>query len=250
MLEHSEKLGLGKIATGHYAKIEYDNSSGKYLLRKAKDLHRDQSYVLYMLNQEILSRIEFPLGDMTKPEVRELAASLNFSNSKKHDSQDICFIPDGNYAAFIEGYTGKKYPEGDFVNPNGKILGRHKGIIYYTVGQRKGLGISNPKPLFVLRIDAGKNEIVVTEKEHLFSEGLEGAELNLLDDIENPNEFKALVKIRQKHKECPATVSILEGGRFKVVFETPQLSVTPGQAVAIYREDGILQGGGIIEKGF
>ena len=236
------ELGIDLFATGHYARIIEEN--GKFFLAKALNTAKDQSYFLQMLRREWLPHIIFPLGNMTKDEVRETARKFNLPVAEKEESQDFM---GGNHAVLFDDEVVK---EGNIVDENGKILGRHKGIIHYTIGQRKGLGISNPKPLFVLRIDAEKNEIVVTEKEHLFSNGLEGAELNLLDDIENPNEFKALVKIRQKHKECPATVSILEGGRFKVVFETPQLSVTPGQAVAIYREDGILQGGGIIEKGF
>ena len=217
------ELGIDLFATGHYARIIEEN--GKFFLAKALNTAKDQSYFLQMLRREWLPHIIFPLGNMTKDEVRETARKFNLPVAEKEESQDFM---GGNHAILFDDEVVK---EGNIVDENGKILGRHKGIIHYTVGQRKGLGISNPKPLFVLRI------------------GLEGAELNLLDDIENPNEFKALVKIRQKHKECPATVSILEGGRFKVVFETPQLSVTPGQAVAIYREDGILQGGGIIEKG-
>ena len=236
------ELGAEFFATGHYAQIF--EKDGKFFLAKAENTAKDQSYFLQMLRREWLPHIIFPLGKMTKDEVRATAKELGLPVADKEESQDFM---GGQHVVLFEDEPVK---EGNIVDENGKVLGRHKGIIHYTIGQRKGLGISNPKPLFVLKIDAEKNEVVVTEKEHLFSNGLEGAELNLLDDIENPNEFRALVKIRQKHKECPATVSILDGGRFKVVFETPQLSVTPGQAVAIYREDGILQGGGIIEKGF
>lgn len=236
------ELGADFFATGHYARIIEEN--GRYFLARSTNQAKDQSYFLQMLRREWLPNIMFPLGEMTKDEVRAIAKDLSLPVADKEESQDFM---GGNHEILFENETMKS---GNIVDENGKILGRHKGIIHYTVGQRKGLGISHPTPLFVLRIDPKRNEVVVTEKQNLFSEGLIASEFNQLDDIENTNNFKALVKIRQKHKECPATVSLLEGGRFKVIFDTPQLSVTPGQAAAIYREDGILQGGGIIEKGF
>ncbi len=235
------ELGTELFATGHYARIIEEN--GRFYLAKALNTAKDQSYFLQMLRRDWLPHIIFPLGEMTKDEVRATAKKFALPVADKEESQDFM---GGQHAVLFEDEPVK---EGNIVDENGKILGRHKGIIHYTIGQRKGLGISNPKPLFVLKIDAEKNEVVVTEKEHLFSTGLLASELNLLCEVENPNGFKALAKIRQKHKECQATVSILEGGRFKVVFEDPQLSVTPGQAVALYREDGILIGGGIIEEG-
>ncbi len=248
MLEHSEKLGLGNVATGHYAKIERDNS-GRYLLRKAKDLHRDQSYVLYMLTQKILSRVEFPLGDMTKPEVRELAASLNFSNSQKHDSQDICFIPDGNYASFIENYTGKKYPEGNFVDPNGKILGTHKGIIHYTAGQRRGLGVSAATRLYVSEIDAVNNKIILVPEDdsNLYFKYItvEKANLIALDKIENY--LKARVKIRYHQNEIPAKIFQTGESSFLIEFDTPQIAPAKGQSAVIYDDDYVI-GGGIISQ--
>ena len=235
------ELGTELFATGHYARIIEEN--GRLYLAKALNTAKDQSYFLQMLKRDWLPHIIFPLGEMTKEEVRATAKKFALPVADKEESQDFM---GGQHAVLFEDEPIK---EGNIVDENGKILGRHKGIIHYTIGQRKGLGISNPKPLFVLKIDAEKNEVVVTEKEHLFSTGLLASELNLLCEVENPNGFKALAKIRQKHKECPSTVTLLENGRFKVVFEDPQLSVTPGQAVALYREDGILIGGGIIEEG-
>ena len=208
MLEHANETGLERIATGHYAIIEHD-SSGRYLLRKAHDLDRDQSYVLYMLNQNQLARIEFPLGGMKKSEVRELAEELNFTNAHKHDSQDICFVPDGDYASFIQAYTGKIYPSGNFIDTNGKVIGIHRGIIHYTSGQRRGLGVAAKSRLYVSDINADDNTITLADDSEgrLYSRGVIANHINMIAFDELPENFHARVKIRYRQKEIPATIN-------------------------------------------
>ncbi len=246
LLSHSKSSGLEKIATGHYARITRD-SSGHYLLSKAKDLSRDQSYVLYMLSQSQLASIDFPLGDMTKPEVRELAESLHFTNANKHDSQDICFIPDGDYGSFIESYTGKKYLPGDFVDPQGKILGRHKGIIHYTTGQRRGLGVAAASRLYVSQIDTESNTItLVPECESLLARGVIANDINVIVPERIMN-LKARVKTRYRQREIPATINQLNNNELIAEFHERQKTPAIGQALVIYDGD-IVVGGGTITQ--
>ena len=241
LLKHSER-----IATGHYARIERENS-GRYLLRKAEDLSRDQSYVLYVLTQEQLSRVEFPLGGMLKSEVRELAASLGFTNAKKHDSQDICFVPDGNYGAFIERFTGKNYEAGNFVDASGKILGQHKGIIHYTTGQRKGLGVSAKSRLYVSKIDPKNNTITLLpeSESELYSRKIIVNKFNLVSVDNLSANFHATVKTRYRQKEIPCVVNQTGGDEAVIEFTERVRAPAAGQAAVIYDGDYVIGGGTI-----
>ncbi len=245
LMDAARDLGCDCVATGHYARIEYDDGSGRWLLKKALDKGKDQSYFLYALTQEQLAHTRFPLGRMTKDEARIIAAEHGFVNAKKHDSQDICFVPDGKYAEFIESYTGRRYPEGDFVDVDGNVLGRHKGIIRYTVGQRKGLGIALGEPAYVLRINTSDNTVVLGTNEELFTRTLEADHVNLIscERIDNPMRVKA--KIRNRHKEQWATAEQIAADRLRITFDEPQRAVTPGQAVVLYDGDVVVGGGTI-----
>ncbi|HHW95304.1 MAG TPA: tRNA 2-thiouridine(34) synthase MnmA [Mogibacterium sp.] len=239
------------IATGHYAIIE-QNKNGRYMLRKSNDLSKDQSYFLYTLTQEILSRTVFPLGRLSsKDEVRRIADEQGFVNAKVKDSQDVCFIPDGKYSEFINSYTGKEYTPGNFVDINGRILGTHKGIINYTIGQRKGLGISLGKPMYVYRLDIKNNSVILAEDSDLYETKLIADNMNWVS-IEEPkvgDRRHALGRIRYRHAEAPCTVTMLEGGKAEVVFDEPQRAITPGQSIVFYdiATDSYVLGGGIIQ---
>ncbi|MBQ7292364.1 MAG: tRNA 2-thiouridine(34) synthase MnmA [Clostridia bacterium] len=245
MLDYALNVGMDYIATGHYARIE-KNSDGRLLLRKAKDLSKDQTYVLYSLTQEQLSRVVFPLGELSKSEVREIAEANGFVNAHKQDSQDICFVPDGDYASFIERYTGKTFPCGSFVDLNGNVLGEHKGIIRYTVGQRKGLGIALGKPAFVCAKNIEENTVVLGDNSDLFSSVLTAHDVNLIscDSIDEP--MRVAAKVRYNQKEQPATVVGIGDGKIRVEFDEPQRAISKGQSVVLYDGD-IVVGGGIID---
>ena len=245
-LQHARENGFEKIATGHYAKIK--NISGRHLLFKAEDISKDQSYVLYMLTQEQLESIDFPLGDMKKSEVRDLAAELNFINAKKHDSQDICFIPDGDYGAFIENFTGRKYPQGNFIDLDGKILGTHKGIIHYTQGQRRGLGVAARSRLYVSKIDNASNNItLVSEDEaNLYSKVIRVRDVNLIAFDEMPKNFQAKVKVRYRQKEIPAIINQINSNELIIEFQEKQKTPAKGQAAVIYDGDLVIGGGTIL----
>lgn len=245
LFSEAERLGCSHIATGHYARVEYDEKSGRYILKKATDLSKDQSYVLYSLSQEQLSKTYFPLGNMTKEEARAIAEKNGFINAHKKESQDICFVKDEDYADFIERYTGKTYQGGNFVDTEGNILGTHKGIIRYTVGQRKGLGLALPAPLYVCGIDIDKNEVVLSPNEGLFTKELTATDINLISvkDIYKPMRVKA--KVRYKHQEQCATAIQLDENTLKVEFDEPQRAITKGQAVVLYDGDTVVGGGTI-----
>jgi len=245
MLDYALKVGMDYIATGHYARIE-KSESGRLLLRKAKDLSKDQTYVLYSLTQEQLSRVVFPLGELSKSEVREIAEANGFVNAHKQDSQDICFVPDGDYASFIEKYTGKTFPCGSFVDLNGNVLGEHKGIIRYTGGQRKGLGIALGKPAFVCAKNIEENTVVLGDNSDLFSSVLTAHDVNLIscDSIDEP--MRVAAKVRYNQKEQPATVVGIGDGKIRVEFDEPQRAISKGQSVVLYDGD-IVVGGGIID---
>jgi len=241
LIDRAREAGLefDYFATGHYARIEREGD--RFLLRKARDLSKDQTYFLRNLSSGQLEKIIFPLGDMLKSEVREVAEAMKLSVADRAESQD--FIAGGDYSPLFEEEEMK---EGDIVNDRGEVLGKHNGIIHYTVGQRKGLGISHPTPLYVLRVDAGKNRVIVTDKENLFTKGLIATDVHLnREDMGESISVKA--KIRQRHNETEATVERMEGDRLKVTFRNPQLSVTPGQSVVFY-DDDIVVGGGIIDS--
>ena len=245
LLSFADAYGMEKIATGHYARVEYDEASGRYLLKKAVDSTKDQSYVLYMLTQEQLSRILFPLGGLTKEEVRRIAAEQGFVNAGKHDSQDICFVPDGDYVKFMEEYTGRHYPEGSFLDETGAVIGTHRGSVRYTLGQRKGLGLAMKQPVYVYQKDVKANTVSVGPEDLLFSKELIADEMNWIS-MDPPTEpVKVWAKTRYRGKELPATVYPLEGGRVRVVFEEPQRAITPGQALVMYQGDVVVGGGRI-----
>lgn len=246
MLRRAQELEMQYIATGHYAVREYDKESGRYLLKKGADESKDQSYVLYSLTQHQLAHTLFPLGKFKKTEIRAIAEENGFVNAKKHDSQDICFVPDGDYAAFIEKSLGKTFKCGNFVNADGKVLGTHKGIIRYTVGQRRGLGLALPAPLYVKEKNVEKNEVVLVPNEELFAKELYAKDINLIayEKLEHPIRVKA--KVRYKQAEQWATAEQTEEGRFHVVFEKEQRAISKGQAVVLYDGDVVI-GGGTIE---
>ena len=239
-------LGCTVMATGHYARTER-RDDGRWLLRKAVHGEKDQSYVLYMLTQQELSRTRFPLGVLTKEQVRALAAENGLLNARKRDSQDICFVPDGDYAAFIRRYTGRDYPPGDFINEQGEVLGRHRGLIGYTVGQRRGLGIAAARPLYVLRKDMAANAVVLGENERLFSRRLTARRINLIPFDSLPGPIRCKARVRYSQTEQPATVTQTGPDELEVIFDEPQRAVTAGQAVVLYDGDLVLGGGTIWE---
>ena len=237
-------LGCDAIATGHYVRIEREN--GRYLLKKALDASKDQSYVLYMLTQEQLAHTQFPLGALRKAETRQPLDSLGFFNARKPDSQDICFVPDGDYAAFIRRHTGKADAPGDFVDESGRILGRHKGIAHYTIGQRKGMGIPSNRPLYVKVIDSKSNQVVLSGNDALFSQQLTGENFNWITWEAPPRQFRCSARIRYRQTEQPCEVTVEEDGSVQVLFDRPQRAITPGQAVVLYDGDTVLGGGTIL----
>lgn len=239
-----KELNMDYVVTGHYARIEYDDNLNRFILKKALDNTKDQSYVLYSLTQEQLAHTLFPLGAMNKTEVRKIAEENGFVNASKHDSQDICFVPNGKYAEFIEQYTGKKYENGDFVDKNGNVLGEHKGIIRYTIGQRKGLGLALPAPMYVCEKDLENNKVILGSNDDLFSSELYADNLNLItcEKITKPIRIKA--KVRYNQKEQPATAEQI-GDKLHIVFDEPQRAISKGQAVVIYDGDTVVGGGTI-----
>ena len=244
LYERARILGCDAIVTGHYARIEQEN--GRWLLKKSLDESKDQSYVLYSLTQDQLAHTRLPLGAMHKSETRRIAEEQSFYNADKPDSQDICFVPDGDYAGFIARYTGHSCPAGDFVDESGRVLGRHKGIVHYTVGQRKGLGIAADTPLYVKRIDAAENRVVLSGNDALFSRELTANDFNWIAYDVPPRELRATARVRYHQRTQAATVTVLEDGHVHLVFDEPQRAITPGQAVVLYDGDTVL-GGGTIE---
>jgi tRNA-specific 2-thiouridylase len=236
------------MATGHYAKIERDEKSGRWLLKKARDPSKDQSYFLYGLTQDELSRTIFPLGSYLKKEVRALAASRGIVNAQKPDSQDICFVRDGRYESFLEGFGPVGRP-GDIVDASGLVLGRHLGLHRYTIGQRRGLGLRSPDALYVLRLDPGKNTVTVGPDAGLYSGSAMIEDVNLVsvERLEEPLEVMA--KIRYQQKEFPATANPEGPGRLRLIFRDPQKAVAPGQAAVLYQGDVVVGGGTIVQAG-
>ncbi len=245
LYEKGRVLGCEYVVTGHYVRRTLDPGTGRFLLKKGLDPMKDQSYVLWSLTQEQLRHSLFPLGEMTKDEVRRLASDQGFINAKKHDSQDICFVS-GAYTDFIRSRTGKEYPEGDFIDEAGNVLGRHKGIIHYTLGQRKGFGLSFPQPMYVKKIDVGNNTVTLAPNASLFSRELVASDLNWIQIPGIRDEIRVRARVRYHHKEQPATVTPIEDGRIRVVFDEPQRAITSGQSLVMYDGDTVV-GGGIIE---
>ena len=232
------------IATGHYAHIGETKDGRKYI-QKADNLDKDQSYFLYSLSQEVLERAVFPLADYSKDEIREIASDIGLSNANRKDSQDVCFIPGGDYAGFIENFRDTDYPEGNFVDMDGNVLGRHKGIINYTIGQRKGLGLALKQPMYVYKLDVDANEVILCCSDELMSSELIAGGFNWMAMTPQEEPFKAKARIRYRHKEADCTVFPLDSGRVKIIFREPQRAITAGQSVVIY-DDDIVIGGGVI----
>lgn len=243
MLKIADKLGCDKIATGHYAKII--EKDGRFLLCRGDDKGKDQSYVLYCLTQEQLSRTVFPLASHSKDEVRATAEGLNLVNANKKDSQDICFVPDGDYAAFIEKTADFVSKTGDYLDINGKVLGKHKGVIRYTIGQRKGLGIALGKPAFVIDKNPATNAVIIGDEEHLFYKKVYIENLNFIPFDKLEGEMKVCCKLRYRHTEQPATIRPYENGVL-VEFSEPQRAPSPGQAAVFYDGDIVVGGGTIV----
>ena len=246
LLDKALSMKADFIATGHYARISYDEQANRFLLRKAVTKEKDQSYVLYNLSQEKLGRVLLPIGDYVKSEVRALAEKYNLPVASKPDSQEICFIPDNNYSKFINDTKKADMKPGYFVDTKGNILGKHSGIINYTIGQRKGLGVTFGKPMFVVKIDSKNNQVVLGEAYEVFSKELIAGDMNYISINDIVDEIKANAKIRYSAKEAPATIYPLGDKRVKVVFDSPQRAITPGQSIVFYDND-IVVGGGIIE---
>ena len=243
MLRRARALDFDYIATGHYAIIE-QNDTGRWLLKKAPT-SKDQSYVLYSFTQEQLSRTLMPLGGYTKPQARAMAEEAGLPVAHKPDSQEICFVENNDYAGFIEHYTGTKAPEGDFLDKNGAIIGRHRGITHYTIGQRKKLGVAFGKPMYVTKIDTLHNEVTLGEEGSQYSSSLVAADLNFIPFDTLEKEIRAQAKVRYQAQPAQATLIPLPGGKVRVEFDTAQRAVTPGQAVVFYDGDLVLGGGTI-----
>ena len=247
LLRKGLELNCDYVVTGHYARICRDENTGRYLLYKARDLSKDQSYVLYSLTQEQLANTRFPLGEMSKAEARAIAEEQGFINARKRDSQDICFVPDGDYVGFMERYTGKKYPQGDYLDLSGKVVGRHNGAVSYTLGQRKGLGLAMGEPVYVCAKDMEKNTVTVGPNEALFSTTLLAEDWNWFPFPELTAPLRVFAKARYNQPPQPATVFPEPNGKARVVFDAPQRALTPGQAVVLYDGDLVVGGGTITE---
>lgn len=243
LFERAKILGCDYIVTGHYARIE--EQDGKFVLKKALDETKDQSYVLYSMTQDQLAHTMFPLGGMRKTEVRAIAQVCGFVNAEKPDSQDICFVPNGDYASVIELQTGKRPVEGNFVDKQGNVLGRHKGVIHYTIGQRKGLGISSTEPLYVCGICPASGNVVLGSNDDLFSREADVSDFNWISGKVFEGEFRCKAKIRYRHPEQWATVLPTGADTVHITFDEPQRAITPGQAAVLYDGDIVLGGGTI-----
>ena len=247
LMDKATELGCDYVVTGHYARIKQDAAIGRWVLQKAVDETKDQSYFLYSLTQAQLSRILFPLGELTKAEAREIATEQGFLTAKKKDSQDICFIPDGDYLAFMTQYTGKVYPTGDFLNQAGNVVGQHKGAVGYTLGQRKGLGLAMGEPVYVCGKDMERNIVTVGPNDALMHRALLANDWfwHAIPELTAP--IRVFAKARSRMTEQPATVYPEENGFARVVFDHPQRAITPGQAVVLYDGDIVVGGGTITE---
>ena len=241
LYHRAKELGCDVIVTGHYARIE--ESEGRWFLKKALDPEKDQSYVLYQLDQDQLAHTRFPLGRLTKPEVRAIAEAKGFVNARKPDSQDICFVPDGDYARVIQLRTGAVPEPGDFVDQSGKVLGRHRGIIHYTVGQRRGLGLSFDEPYYVVRIGPAANTVTLGPKEALFSTRAIVPSFHWISGQVPAAPIRCAAKIRYRHPEQPCLLTPLAEGGVQLDFDQPQRAITPGQSAVVYDGDTVLGGG-------
>jgi tRNA-specific 2-thiouridylase len=248
-------LGCEKVATGHYARVEFDPATNRYRLLRGRDQQKDQSYFLWELTQAQLSRALFPLGEMSKPEARDAARQHHLNGvSEKKESQEICFVPDGDYAGFIDRYLEAENARdrlpgaGEIVDGNGEVIGRHEGIHRYTIGQRRGIGIADERPLYVISIDANRNQVKVGSSEELLSSEFTAVGVNWIayDDPQEP--VRAEVRVRYRHTAAPATITALAHNRARIVFDEPQRAITPGQATVFYRGAEVVGGGWIVRS--
>jgi tRNA-uridine 2-sulfurtransferase len=246
-------LGCEKVATGHYARVEFDSKTNRYKLLRGRNHQKDQSYFLWELTQDQLSRALFPLGEMSKPEARDAARNHGLAVAEKKESQEICFVPDGDYAGFIDRYleaeeaTDRLPGSGEIVDPAGRVIGQHGGIQRYTIGQRRGIGIADARPLYVISLDASQNRVIVGQEEELLSSEFTAARVNWIA-FENPvDSVRSDVRVRYRHTAAPATITPIGNGRMRVVFDEPQRAITPGQATVFYRGDEVVGGGWIVK---
>ena len=245
LLEYANSIGAKYIATGHYAKVEMDTNTGRYYIKKAKTDKKDQTYALYNLTQEQLSRVLMPLGDFEKEDVRKIAEDNGLINANKKDSQEICFVPDKDYAKYIEKNAGYVPKQGNFVDVSGNIYGKHKGIIHYTVGQRRGLGLSLKQPMYVIGLNKKDNTVLIGTEKQLERDTIVCCDVNFMPILKLDMPLKVDVKIRYNARPAKATITAIENGKVKVVFDSPVKGVAPGQAWFFYIEEKLL-GGGII----
>jgi len=245
LLKKAKELGACYIATGHYARIEFDNQRKRYILKKGIDSQKDQSYVLYTMAQEQLKQTLMPLGNLTKDQVRQIAKEKDLTVANKPESQEICFIPDSDYGKFLREYIPAGIKPGPIINKEGKVIGEHRGIIFYTIGQRKGIGIAAREPLYVTSIDEKNNTIVVGKKDQIYGDELIAINVNFIDVEKLKTPIKIKAKIRYLHPTAPATITLLNKSKVKVKFDNPQWAITPGQAVVFYDEEEVIGGGTI-----
>jgi len=242
MYQKAKELECDYIATGHYAKVDFSDKYCKYVIKKSDSINKDQSYVLWSIPKEVISNVVFPLADFTdKAEIRKIAEKYNLPVANKKDSQDICFIPDGNYKKFLEDNSEIRKAKGNIVNSSGEILGKHNGLYYYTIGQRKGLGISNSVPLFVIGFNKEKNEVIVGEEKELYRKELlvEDTNILLFDELKEP--LRVMTKTRYSSKEFASTIYPIDDEKIKIVFDEPQRAITPGQSAVFYIDDILLR---------
>lgn len=247
MYQKAKELGIEYIATGHYAKVEYSEKYGRTVIKKADNIAKDQSYVLYNIPKEVVEKVVFPLANMkSKEEIRKLAREHGLEVANKPDSEDICFIPDGDYKRFLEEHSDLKAKEGNIVNLEGEVLGKHQGLYRYTIGQRKGLGIAYSEPLFVIGFEPEKNELVVGTEKEIYQKEMLVNQINLLliDKLEEP--IKVMVKTRYSSKEYLATIEMVQEDTIKVIFDEEVARITPGQSAVFYIDDMVLGGGKIV----
>lgn len=245
--QRRRELGYDYVATGHYARIVFNETTGRYELKRGLDGNKDQSYVLFHLDQETLAHMLFPLGELTKPQVRDLASSNGFINAEKAESQDICFVPDGDYASFICRRTGNTFEPGAIVNRNGDVLGHHNGLIYYTIGQRKGIGVAYSEPLYVFSKNVERNELIVDTDANTRCTSIAVSDVNFIarESLRQPERFTAKALYRQTAKPC--TVEQTDANSIRITFDEPQRACAPGQAAVVYDGDTVICGGTIVE---
>ncbi len=249
LLEEAFKLGAYYLATGHYARVFFDQQKNKYIIKKGKNKGKDQTYVFYNLTQKQLKHILMPLGDYeNKDEVRKIAKNLNLNTANKKESQEICFIKDNNYSRFIKENADYNIKHGNFIDTEGNVVGKHKGITNYTIGQRKGLGLALGKPVYVVNIDAKNNVVVVGDNEDVFGTELIAEDINFISGDTIKKALKANSKIRYNAKEKPSTIYPIDKNKVRIVFDHPVRAITPGQAVVFYDDDILLGGGTILKK--